>query len=58
MASSLPQPPSRAGRKQLGVWVSEETRKNLKRAALDLGRSVDEILNELIDEFLRQNPAR
>ena len=53
--SASPTPPSRTGRKQLGVWVTEETRKDLKRAALDSGRSVDDIVNELITDFLRKS---
>jgi len=53
--SASPTPPSRTGKKQLGVWVTEETRKDLKRAALDSGRSVDDIVNELITDFLRKS---
>ena len=45
--------PSRAGKVQLSVWVRTEKRQELKRRALDLGRPVDDIVNELIDEFLR-----
>ncbi len=46
--------PSRAGKVQLSVWVGVEKRRDLKRRALDLGRPVDEIVNELIDGFLRR----
>ena len=47
-------PPSRAGKVQLGVWVTEQMRKDLKREALDSGRAVDVIVNELITDFLRK----
>jgi hypothetical protein len=53
-AGASAQPPSRVGKKQLGVWVSEQKRKDLKRVALDTGSSVDEIVNDLIDDFLRR----
>jgi hypothetical protein len=46
--------PSRAGKVQLSVWVRTEKRQQLKRRALDLGRPVDDIVNELIDDFLRR----
>ncbi|MGA3123630.1 MAG: hypothetical protein ABSF69_22925 [Polyangiaceae bacterium] len=51
--SSTPQP-SRAGKAQLSVWVRIEKRKALKRRALDIGRAVDDIVNELIDDFLKR----
>jgi hypothetical protein len=46
--------PSRAGKVQLSVWVLTEKRQELKKRALDLGRPVDDIVNELIDRFLRR----
>jgi hypothetical protein len=54
-AASSPQPPSRVGKKQLGLWLPEQTRHELKRVALDSGRTVDEIVNGLIADFLRKN---
>jgi hypothetical protein len=50
--------PSRANRKQLGVWVHEQTHTKLKYAALDLKRSIDEIVNDLIDDFLSKHEKR
>lgn len=53
-AVSVGQPPSRAGKVQLGVWVPEEWRKELKREALESGRSVDVIVNDLIASHLQK----
>jgi hypothetical protein len=45
--------PSRLGKVQLAVWVTTDKRQALKRRALDVGRAVDDLVNELIDVYLK-----
>ena len=43
---------SRAGRVGIQVWVDPRKRKKLKHYSADTGRSVDDFLNEAIDDFM------
>jgi hypothetical protein len=39
------------------AWVLKDTRKRLRRVALEMDKNVDEVLNELIDGFLKNHRA-
>jgi len=43
---------SRAGRVGIQVWVDPSKRKKLKHYSADTGRSVDDFVNEAIDDFM------
>jgi hypothetical protein len=44
---------SRVGKVPVQTWVPIETRKRLRITALQLGKDVDDLVHELILEFLR-----
>lgn len=46
---------SRIGKKQLPVWVAEETHFQLKGLAHEQGRTIEAIVVELVEAYLRKH---
>lgn len=46
---------SRIGKVPVQAWVLKDTRKRLRRVALEMDTNVDELINELIDGFLKNH---
>jgi plasmid stability protein len=52
MARETPLPPSRVGKVSLTIWTDDDRRRRLRVQAAETGRSIQELVEEALDEKL------